>query len=384
MIAIFVPLLQNTSSPLYDSSNVFNSRALLSGIFLALYPIGQFLGSPVIGALSDKLGRKRVLIHSLCVSSVSFVCIYLSIISKNIYTLGLFTFLAGLGESNMTIALSNITDLSTEKNRGKLFSYAWVMCSIGYIFGSTFGGVVGAISFSLPFFIKSIFLFLTLCFVYLFYQETILHPQKIELKVIRASFFNFFEIFKPSSIRSIYLSNFFFYIAFFGFLRVQLIYFEDVFKLSPEKIGFFVSYQSIIAMVANFVIAPRLLKFLSVKQILIFSALVASVSGLIFVLPSTATWLPLTVGLFGLSVPVTVAFSCSYLSLNAQTSLQGKILGNNQSLQVISEALSAVLGGALFAISASFPFLLFSLIGFCGILIISPIFSKQLLKVNES
>jgi MFS family permease len=75
MLTMFVPLLQDHTSPMYNANYSSAQTNILCGLFLALYPLGQFLGSPIIGALSDRLGRKRMLIISLTLSIACFLFI---------------------------------------------------------------------------------------------------------------------------------------------------------------------------------------------------------------------------------------------------------------------------------------------------------------------
>jgi MFS family permease len=69
MITIFTPMIMSNHDLLLRADEPMGRRVILLGLLLCLYPLGQFAGSPVLGALSDRFGRKPVLMISLCVTT---------------------------------------------------------------------------------------------------------------------------------------------------------------------------------------------------------------------------------------------------------------------------------------------------------------------------
>jgi DHA1 family tetracycline resistance protein-like MFS transporter len=363
MLTLFVPLFQDGGSPLFDPTITGGSRSILAGVFLSLYPLGQFIGSPIIGALSDRLGRRRVLIASLLVSLSSLSLIALAIRWRAVPLLGVACFVAGLGESNMTIALSAIAGMTADHERVQYFSYAWVMCSLGYILGSMYGGISGLAGYELPFALEAacfipVILVTLACFRN---PEAPSAPRPFSKELL-----TFFQIFRPTGARPLFMANFLFYLAFFGVLRVELIYMQGQLHLPPAKIAWFYSYASVVAMVANFVVTPRLSRVLPLRTVLLTSVAGASLSAAVFILPQGEPWLYLATGLVGLFVPMVLSTSSAYLSSRFGGAAQGAAMGNNQSLQVLSEAVSAAAGGLIFAWNSRAPFLVFALVGLVG------------------
>ncbi len=357
MLTMFVPLFQDSGSPMFNTAVTSGYRSIMSGIFLALYPLGQFIGSPIIGSISDRLGRKKVLAISLFFSFISLVIITYSIYSRNVLLLGASCFVAGLCESNMAIALSAIACMTKPEERQRFFGYAWMMCSVGYILGSMYGGLAAWIGYTVPFALEALGMIVTMLLTLVLFQDAPI--LQTERKRFTQQFFAFFEIFKNGPLRPVYLSNFLLYFAFFGILRVELIFMQDTLQLTPAKIAFYYSYSSVVALFANLVISPWLSRFMSMRVLLVFTTFVAASGALLFVIPRNEYWLYLTMGLIALSVPVAIAVSCAFLSSFAKDEDQGAVMGNNQSLQVLSEALSAAAGGLLFAFHNSAPFFIF-------------------------
>lgn len=86
-------------------------------------------------------------------------------------------------------------------------------------------------------------------------------------------------------------------------------------------------------------------------------------------MPSDKNSLWLTAGLIGLFIPITVAMIGALISGQVAAEQQGAVMGNNQSLQVLAEAISAAIGGVLFSINPQTPFIVFALLGFISLVI---------------
>ena len=95
-------------------------RSLVLGALLAVYPLGQFLGSPVLGALSDRYGRRPILIGSLAATTALYAGIAAALEVKKLLLLMLVSFLTGLSEANVVIAQGAIADGAPRSERSRL------------------------------------------------------------------------------------------------------------------------------------------------------------------------------------------------------------------------------------------------------------------------
>jgi DHA1 family tetracycline resistance protein-like MFS transporter len=130
MVTLFVPMLMHRTSGFLPSSATTAQRTTALGVLIALYRLGQFFGSPVLGALSDRFGRKRVLLASLTVTTICYVFICLALEWQSLLLLVGSCLVCGLSEANITITQSAIADVSVPTERGRLFGYIWTMTSI--------------------------------------------------------------------------------------------------------------------------------------------------------------------------------------------------------------------------------------------------------------
>lgn len=118
------------------------------GLFLSLYAFVQFLCAPMLGALSDRFGRRPVLLVSIAGAVVNYLCMALApsygwlLVGRTI---------GGLTAANASVAAAYLTDITPEQNRARTFGYLSAAFGVGFIFGPTLGGLLGAWWIRAPF-----------------------------------------------------------------------------------------------------------------------------------------------------------------------------------------------------------------------------------------
>ncbi len=118
------------------------------GIMTALYAVMQFIFAPVLGALSDHVGRRPVLLVSLAGAAINYVVMAFA---PRLWMLLLGRAIAGLTSANVSVATAYITDVSPEDQRARRFGVLNAMFGIGFIIGPILGGVLGDYELRLPF-----------------------------------------------------------------------------------------------------------------------------------------------------------------------------------------------------------------------------------------
>jgi DHA1 family tetracycline resistance protein-like MFS transporter len=118
------------------------------GVMTALYAVTQFIFAPVLGSLSDRLGRRPVLLISLAGAAVNYLFLAFA---PNLWMLLLGRAIAGLTSANVSVATAYITDISPEDQRARRFGLFNAMFGIGFIIGPVLGGALGDYWLRLPF-----------------------------------------------------------------------------------------------------------------------------------------------------------------------------------------------------------------------------------------
>jgi MFS transporter, DHA1 family, tetracycline resistance protein len=118
------------------------------GVMTALYAAMQFVFAPVLGALSDNLGRRPVLLVSLAGAAINYVVMAFA---PQLWMLLLGRAIAGLTSANISVATAYITDISPEDERARRFGLFNAMFGVGFIIGPVLGGLLGDYWLRLPF-----------------------------------------------------------------------------------------------------------------------------------------------------------------------------------------------------------------------------------------
>ncbi|MBP6562311.1 MAG: TCR/Tet family MFS transporter [Neisseriaceae bacterium] len=148
-IGLIFPILPRLLTEVTSSTNV----APYIGIMTALYAVMQFVFAPMLGAMSDRLGRRPVLLVSLLGAAINYVVMAFS---PYLWLLLLGRAIAGLTSANVSVAMAYITDISPEDKRARRFGLFSAMFGIGFIIGPVLGGVTGDYWLRLPFMIAAV------------------------------------------------------------------------------------------------------------------------------------------------------------------------------------------------------------------------------------
>jgi MFS family permease len=360
-IALFIPMLMDHNFNILPSSSTTSLRVSISGFLLAMYPLGQFLGAPIIGNLSDHYGRKKVLILSLIACLLGFIGMALSIQYHNLTLLFVSCLFTGLCESNMAIAQSAIAQsYKNISQKTKLIGYAYSACSLGYIMGPLAGGFLGTsafgynIRYSLPFWATAIGIFFLIIWIKAGFTDNYKPNKNISLKLIEA-ITSMKTIVNQPKLRKIYLINFLIFFAIQGLYRVTPIYLVGKWHPSVHLYTLLISFVSTLCLVANTFILGRLAKKFATPKLLIGLLVFSAVFIFSIIIPKNFSWIWLTYGLAVMPTVMALATATTWISNLADTKKQGQVLANNQSLLVLGEASSAGIGGLIAAVNISLP-----------------------------
>ena len=149
----------------------YNVSTMHLGFVLAIYSIASFISAPFFGMLSDKIGRRPLLIVGLLVFALSFFVF--AVMSHSLTVLYITRFVGGMASGALyTATTSMVADLTSVQERTKYMGLVGMSMGFGFVFGPGIGGMLGSVAMSMPFFMTSAVILVALIVAFLFIQET--------------------------------------------------------------------------------------------------------------------------------------------------------------------------------------------------------------------
>lgn len=229
----------------------FTSDGRVLGLLTGSYAIAQFAFTPLIGALSDRFGRKPVI--AVCVAgSVLGLSLFAFTVSTDWQTIPwaagtglplalLFTarLIDGVSGGTAATAGAVLADISPPERRAKAFGLIGVAFGLGFILGPALGGLLGRINVNLPLLVAVAVAALNLVLVLTVLPET--HPVEARIALPRKRelqpFTQLARIFRNPQVRRLCAAFFLFFLAFNGFTAVLVLYFKQAFGWGPGLAG---------------------------------------------------------------------------------------------------------------------------------------------------
>ncbi|QNI72065.1 multidrug efflux transporter/ MFS family [Cyanobium sp. NS01] len=343
----------------------FSSDGRILGLLAGSYALAQFSFTPLIGALSDHLGRRPVIAGCVggSVLGLGLFALTLSIDWSTIpwaagsaLPLGLL-FLGRLvdGVSGGTAATASaaLADITPPEKRAKAFGLIGVAFGLGFILGPAMGGLLGRINVILPLMIAVGIAVLNLVLVLAVLPET--HPPEARLPLPRRRdlqpFSQLARVFSNPQVRRLCAAFFLFFLGFSGFTAVLVLYFKQAFDWGPGLAGAaFLVVGLVATVVQGGLIGPLVKRFGEWRL---------SLAGLGFVIAgcllvaladrANATTLVFNgVGLLALGTGLVTPCLRSLVSRRLDDSGQGAALGSLQGLQSLAGFIGPPLGGLAF------------------------------------
>ncbi len=371
MITIFTPMLLHPSEGLLAVKLSLPTKAILLGILLGLYPLGQFFGAPIVGSISKQLGRKPILVITLILTTLFYAWISIAVASRSIAFLMIGVFFAGLCESNVSIARNVIADISTKHEKIRLQSYLSLTIGLAYIAGPLFGGkVAAAFAYETPFWWVFLFSAMMTVWVLMKFKEThIITKRQPKLNYLD-SFKNLKFLFTAKKLRKVFWINFFIYLAIFGFFRAYPMYLVEGFGLTVGKLSEFMAWASVPIIFTNFYFSSIEVKGWSPKHILIGALVFTTVFIFSVILFSSLKSFWLTLFLAGSAIAFTLPTCSALLTSVVSERILDQVKNTNQSMQFLIKALAGPIAGICASFVWRLPIVLFTFAAIIGLFLL--------------
>jgi len=355
---IFSSMIFNANSTILPPETSQATRGLILGIIIALMPAAKFFSGPILGSLSDRIGRKRLILTSISFGALGYIIALAGVWSASLSLLALSRIMVGIAAGNEAVGSAAIADVSTPDNKAKHFGLTYMVAGFGFAFGPFLGGKLSTMNFGIftgyavPFLFAALLSLINILLAIFLFKET----RKIKISQTKISF-GIAHLGKAWSMAEFYLLFLSIFFYFFGwsfywkFIQVNWI---KCYKLDASMIGNFYSWGALFyAISAGLLVQPIVSRFKPERTLLY--ALIACASSLAFPLlfaPLWAYWIyiPIQQSFGSLIFPVTGTI----ISNKCSGDTQGEIMGIFNSVQSLALILSPC-AGVLLGLSIKMP-----------------------------
>ena len=317
------------------------------GLLVAAYPLAQLVGAPLLGRLSDRYGRKPILLVSIFGTAVGFVVLALA---NSLLLLFVARIIDGLTGGNINVAQAYIADVTDHSERGKAMGLIGAAFGLGFVIGPVTGGLLSGISYAAPAWVGAAISMFNLIAVTLLLPESLSTEARARLVALKRKVFDIavlrHAVTHPRvgpilTIRAV--------------TGVSFAMFETVFSLwalaalgfSASQTGMFLGYIGILSVVVQAGLIGRLTRRFSDDTLLLSAVSLTGVSLLAWAFVPNVPLLVLVIAPLSLGLAVSQTVMTSALSKAVDADEVGGVLGAQTSIMSLTRVVAPIIGGLL-------------------------------------
>lgn len=339
-LGIVIPLL-----PYLAEST--GATELQTGLLVAAYPLSQLFGAPLLGRLSDRYGRKPVLLASVFGTAVGFVILALA---GTLPVLFLGRIIDGLTGGNINVAQAYITDVTDRKERSRALGLIGAAFGLGFVVGPVTGGLLAEISYATPAWLGAGLALLNMLAVALFLPESLTAEVRAKMAVKKRAIFDvagFRHALSHPRVGPVLTVRTATGISFAIFETMFALWAITSLGFKPSQTGIFLGYLGISSAIIQGGFMGRLTRRFSDDTLLMTAILVSGVGIGVW---GFTTSIPMLIAIipplaFGLAVGQTTM--TSMLSKSVGRDEVGSVLGIQTSIMSLTRVIAPIIGGFL-------------------------------------
>jgi MFS transporter, DHA1 family, tetracycline resistance protein len=232
--------------------------AVMVGLLISSYALCQFAAAPFLGALSDRFGRRPILLASLIGSVLGYVVFGMG---GALWVLFLGRIVDGLTGGNISTLFAYVADITEPAERGRIYGLLGAAGGFGFIMGPVIGGLAGHFSLYAPVFIAAFLTLANVLWAYFSLPESL--PSEKRTTIFGWNHLNpfapFGHVFRTATLRIAFSSAFLFYLAGTMLQGNISVFLKDILKFGPAGIGLLLLIVGIMDIVSQGYLTGRLL-----------------------------------------------------------------------------------------------------------------------------
>ncbi|MGW7158998.1 MFS transporter [Paenibacillus taichungensis] len=345
--SIIAPVVPFLVQPYISSPG---QQAIVVTLLTSVYAFCVFFASPVLGALSDKYGRRPLLLICLLGSAIGYLVFG---IGGALWVLFAGRIIEGITGGSIGTIFAYFADIIPPEQRTKYFGWVSAVVGVGTVIGPTVGGLLAKIDYSAPMYFGAIITLVNVIYGFFFMPESLDKKNRLkEITLVRLNpFIQLAKLLSMKNLNRLLISAFLLWIPNGSLQAVFSQFSMDTFNWKPAIIGLMFSIMGVQDIISQGLIMPKLLKRLSDKQIAILGMVSEIIGYSLIALSTLYSFYPLfIVGMFIFGFGDSI-FGPSFngmLSKSVDSSEQGRIQGGSQSIQALARMIGPIIGGQIY------------------------------------
>lgn len=331
----------------------FGGAPALAGLLAAVYALGQFFAAPIVGRLSDKYGRKPLLLFSI---GGTFLSLLLLGFSRSLILVFIARLLDGLTGGNITVAQSYIVDITDEKNRARGLGLIGMAFGLGFILGPLFGGLLSTFGLAVPAFFAAGIAFLNLLLITFKLPESLTVERKEQALLRPRRVLNFkvlMAILRRQGTGTVLLMTLLYSFAFILFESMFAIFVADRLGLDSRSRGFLLAYVGLLVALVQGGLVGFLVKKFDERKLTALSVIVAALSMLLYSFSNSVVYLMIMLFPLSIASGITSTLLRTLLTKSVPHEEAGGTLGLSSSAESLNRVIAPMVGSFLFAVLGS-------------------------------
>jgi DHA1 family tetracycline resistance protein-like MFS transporter len=337
--SLILPLL-----PYYAES--FKANAFVTGLLVASYAAAQLVGAPILGRLSDRYGRRPILLASIFGTFLGFILLG---VANTLWILFTARIIDGFTGGNLSIAQAYISDVTDAKNRAKGLGMIGAAFGLGFIIGPVTGGFLSQWGYSVPAFAAAAMAFINLILVYFWLPESLTVEERTSMTEKKPAFTlnALLQALRRPFSGPLLITRFFFGVAFAIFQTIFSLYALLKFNLTAEQTGYVLTYVGVLSVITQGFLVGRLTNRFREDILIVTSVALMGVSLVGWALAPSVLTLLIILAPTALAGGLLNTLLSSTLTKAVSSQEVGGILGLSTSIESSTRILAPIIGGAL-------------------------------------
>jgi len=326
----------------------FRSDALTVGLLSLTFAAAQFLASPVLGALSDRYGRRAVLLLSVLGTGGGY---FLFGFAQTLWLLFLARLIDGFTGGNISTAQAYIADVSLPEDRAKNFGLIGAAFGLGFILGPAIGGVLSHVSLRAPAFAAAGLSLVTVGLGYLMLPESLPRERRVRTPFRLRELHplgHLGEALRRPGVRRLFVAFFAISFAMAGLQSNYAVFTREQFGLGPAGTAWLFTLVGAISVLVQGVLLRRIPTGGRERAIAMAGLAIMAAGFAATAFAPSVRWLYLATGLLALGNAAAAPMLTSEVSRNVGGEEQGRILGSMQSVASLTRILGPLWAGLAF------------------------------------